>query len=190
MRRHVHPLWIALLLLAPFLCGCGSSAKSFIKPRVDFSYLQRAAVLPFENLTRDDLADERMQSVFLSEILAEGVLEIADPRETAAVLGTLGVRPGQQLTPEEVVALGEKLSVDAVFFGVVEEYGYSRGGTVSAAAVTLVLGLAETETGSIVWRAQSHETGTSFWKRLFGGAPDDLYEVSRTTVQKALATLL
>jgi hypothetical protein len=178
------------LLLLPWLGACGSAATSYIKPRVDFSYLQRAAVLPFENLTQDELADERMRSVFLTEVLDAQILEIVDPRGTEAAMTALGIRPDQPLTPEQAVALGKQLSVDAVFSGVVEEFGFSRGGLDRNPEITAVFALTETETGSIVWRVQIHETGSSFWKKLFGGSPDDIYAVSRDTVRKALGTLL
>ena len=56
--------------------------------------------------------------------------------------------------------------------------------------ITLVLGMTETQTGSNVWRVQLHETGGSFWQRLFGGSPGEFYEVSRDTVRKGLETLL
>lgn len=189
----LRPSILAVLLTVAFLpalVGCGSSAQSYVKPMVDFSYLQRTAVLPFQNLTRDDLADERMQSVFLTELLSAEILEVSDPRETAAALLTLGIPNNQALTPEQAVALGKQLSVDAIFSGIVEDYGFARGGLDRSPEITLVLALTETETGSIVWRSQVHETGSSFWKRIFGGSPDDIYEVSRETVRKALGTLL
>lgn len=189
-KRDASLSMLVCLFLLTSIFGCGSTATSYIKPRVDFSYLQRAAVLPFQNLTRDELADERMRSVFLTEVLAAQVLEIADPRETATALTELGVLGNEALTPEQAVALGKRLSVDAVFSGSVEEYGYARGGLDRSPEITAVFALTETETGSIVWRAQIHETGSSFWRGLFGGSPDDIYEVSRKTVRRALGTLL
>ena len=86
--------------------------------------------------------------------------------------------------------LGKQLSVDAVFSGTVEEYGYARGGIDRSPEITMVFALTETETGSMIWRTHVHETGSSFWKGLFGGAPDDMYKVSRDNVRKALRTLL
>lgn len=182
--------WLLLIAQLPLQAACGSGTQSFIQPRIDFSYLQRAAVLPFDNLTRDELADERMRSIFLSEVLAADALEIADPRETAAAVEALGLAPNVPLTPEQAVTLGTSLSVDALFSATVEEYGYARGGLDRNPEITVVFTLTETETGSIVWRAQVHETGSSLWKRLFGGAPDDIFEVSREAVRNALGTLL
>jgi hypothetical protein len=152
--------------------------------------MQRVAVLPFQNLTSDGLAGQRMQSIFLIEILKEEVLEIVDPRETAAAMHDLGQTPGMALTPEQSVTLGRKLNVDALFFGIVEEYGYSHGDRRRGPEITAVFGMTETETGVEVWRAQVHATGSSVWKKLFGGGTADLYSVSSDVVRKALATLL
>ena len=176
-----------LLLLAS---GCGSSGAGYIHPNVDFSYMKRAAVLPFQNLTTDFQAGERMQSIFLMEMLEKDVLALVDPRETAAALKAMGLPPGGVLTTEQAVALGTKLDAQALFFGTVEEYGVGQGDRSRGPVITATFGMTETQTGTMVWRAQSHATGASIWKKLFGGAPADLYAVSRETVRKALRTLL
>jgi len=180
----------AVAMAAGLLSGCGSSGSGFIHPNVDFSYMRRAAVLPFGNLTSDRLADERMQSIFLMELLQADILAIVDPRETVAAMQALGITSTGTLTSEQAVALGEELSVDALFFGVVEEYGYSQADRRRGPEITTVFGLTETQTGALVWRTQAHSTGTSVWRRLFGGGSADLYSVSVDTVRKALRTLL
>jgi hypothetical protein len=177
-------------MLAVALAGCASSGDSYVNPDVDFSYMQRAAVLPFENRSADDLADERIHSLFLMELLKADVLKIADVGETALVMQSMGFNAGSTLTPEQAVALGKRLDVDALFFGVVEEYGVSRVDRNRGSEVTAVFGMTETETGTLVWRAQAHATGSSTWKRMVGGTSSGLYEVSKEAIRKALSTLL
>ncbi len=159
-------------------------------PGIDFGYMKRAAVLPFENLSPDDLADERLQSIFLMKILEEDVLEIIDPREALAGMPGTGIRPGSHPTPEQAVLLGKVLEVDALFFGTVEEYGVSRVDRNRGPEVTVVLEMIETQTGVVVWRSQVHGTGSSIWRRLFGGGAADLFAVSEDVVARALRTLL
>ncbi len=188
-----HPNVAAALLAAAtlaFLSGCGASRSSYVHPNVDFGYMRRAAVLPFQNLTSDHLADERMQSIFLMELLEADILEIVDPRETLAAMHSLSLNPDSPLTPEQAVKLGQKLQVEALFFGTIEEYGTSQIDRRRGPEITGVFGLTETETGALVWRSQVHVTGSSMWKRLFGGGPSDLYSVSVKAVRKALGTLL
>jgi len=179
-----------LAVLAFRAIGCGTPTGSYVHPNVDFSYMKRAAVLPFQNLSSDVLAGERLQSILLMELLREDVLVIIDPRETAAAMTTLGLPPGAALTPEQAVELGKKVGVDALFFGVVEEYGYGRGDRARGPEITAVFGMTETQTGTLVWRSQVHATGASIWRKLFGGGPADLYSVSRDTVRRGLGTLL
>ena len=170
--------------------GCGSSGEGYIHPNVDFSYMKRAAVLPFQNLTTDFQAGERMQSIFLMEMLDKDVLTLVDPRETSAALKALGYSASTVLTTEQAIALGKKLDAQALFFGTVEEYGLGQGDRSRGPVITATFGMTETQTGTMVWRAQSHATGASIWRKLFGGGPADLYSVSRETVRKALRTLL
>jgi TolB-like protein len=172
------------------LTGCGSPAQSYINPDVDFGFMQRAAVLPFTNLSGDHLADERLRSIFLMELLKEDVLEVVDPNETAAVVRAQGLSPDGEMTPDQAVALGKKLEVQGLFFGIVEQYGVDRSARDRGPEVTVVFGLVETETGSTVWRSQIHADGASLWKRLFGGGTAGLYEVSLAAVRGALRTLL
>jgi hypothetical protein len=179
---------VVLAILA--LPGCGSTPSAYIHPNFDFRFVQRVAVLPYQNLTADRIAGERLQSIFLIELLDEEVLEVVDPRETVEAMMSLGLNPGTALNPEQAVQLGKRLEVDALFFGVVEEYGYSRGDRSRGPEITAVFGMTETQTGTEIWRTQAHETGSSIWKKLFGGGSDDIYTVSRDVVRRALDTLL
>jgi hypothetical protein len=177
-------------ILALCLVGCASSGDGYINPNIDFGQMRRAAVIPFQNLSGDELADDRLYSVFLMELLREDVLEVIDPGETQAAMRTLSIGMGTPLAPEQVTALGRQLKVQALFFGIVEEYGVSRVDPRKGTEVTAVFGMFETETGSVVWRAQVHATGSSTLKRLFGGSSAGMYEVSRDAVRKALGSLL
>jgi hypothetical protein len=181
---------VLLAAVGGSVAGCGAPATSYLHPNVDFGYMERAAVLPFRNLSQDALAGARIQSIFLMELLEEDVLSIVDPRETEAAMRSLGLSADQDLAPEKAVALGAKLGVEALFFGIVEEYGQGQGDRTRGPEITAVFGIIETQTGAVVWRAQVHETGGSLWKRLFGGRPDDAYTVSRDVVRRALRTLL
>ena len=188
-RARVGSISVVLLFLSACLAGCGGSG-GYVDPNVDFSYMQRAAVLPFENISSDRLADERMYSVFLMELLNEEILDIVDPGETVSAMRKLGISAGSALTPEQAVELGDTLRVDALFFGIVEEYGLSQADRKRGYEVTAVFGMTETETGTVVWRSQVNEKGTSTWNKVFGGSSKGLYEISRKAVQKALGSLL
>lgn len=180
-------LYLAILSL---LCGgCASTGVSYLHPDVDLGHIQRCAVLPFQNLSPDDAADERLQSVFLIELLSANTVAVVGPGETVAAMQSLQLAPGAVLTPEQAIALGKALSVDALFFGAVEDYGISKTDRARSIEVTAQFGLVETQTGVVVWRCQVHRTGSSIWRKLFGGGSAGLHDVSREVVRQALRSL-
>ena len=188
-KHAIRHAWCSLLLILSAGCA-GGNATSYIHPTVDFSHIHRCAVVPYQNLTPDNFADERLESVFLSEVLRDGSLAVLDPEETVSAMRGLKIAPGEPLTPEQIASLGKALGVEGIFFGTVEEYGLSRSSRRQLYTVTAIFSMAETETGNLIWRCQVHADGSSFWKKLFGGDSASLYDVSQKAVRKALGTLL
>jgi hypothetical protein len=177
------------LLAALVLAGCAPGVSSYINQDVDFSYIQRVAVFPFENLSSDNQAGPKVESVFLGELLeAEGIRVVA-PGETRATVYSLRLPLTADLAAEEIVALGEALGVEAIFFGKIEEYGIRADSRDRANAVTASFSLAETVTGTMIWRAQVSEDGGSVWRKIFGGGSASMYDVTRGAVRDALGTL-
>lgn len=179
---------LGVLILVQVVTGC-AGGSSYVRPNVDFSHIQRCAIIPFQNMTSDGFADERVQSIFLMEVLRRGSLEILEPEETISAMRELRLTLGTIPSPEQIAALGKSLSVEAVFLGSVEDYGTSSRARQATNHLTASFSMAETETGSLIWRSQVHVGGSSIWKRLFGGEPASLYDVSREGVRKALDTL-
>lgn len=192
MRKTIEGVILGTLCVAGIFLGSGcasSGASSYIHTGIDFSYIQRCAVLPFQNLATDNFADERIESIFVMEVLDEGALELVNGGETRAALQELRLPPGQMPTQSDLVRLGKRLGVDAIFFGTVEQYGINKMSKNRVFEVTAAFSLIETETGVVIWRSQVHEGKISVWRRLFGGESASLHEVSREVVRKALRTL-
>jgi hypothetical protein len=179
----------AMLLLIIVVWGCSSGPSSYVRTDADFSFVRRAAILPFQNLSQDLHAGTRLQSVFMTSILEQDVLAMVDLGETLNAMSKLRLAADAALTPEQIIALGQELQVDAFFMGMVEEYGLERMSNDRVYLVTASFTMVETETGSVIWKAQVHEDGTSFWRKLFGGGSSSLYDVSRSAVNQALETI-
>jgi len=186
-KRQVTLLGLMLALI--MLASCAPQATSYVRDDVDFSYVRRVAVFPFQNLSQDVHASQRLQSIFVAEILAQDALVILEQGETLHAMAKLRLSPAAQLSKEQIIALGQALSVDAIFFGTIEEYGVERISDGRTYSVTASFNLVETETGLMVWNSQTRADGTSFWRRLFGGGSASLYDVSRDAIQQALETL-
>lgn len=180
---------ILLVALCTTWSGCGPRASQYIREDVDFSFIRRVAIFPFYNLTQDTFAAQRVQSIFVTEILRTGQVEVADRGETLAVVSEMKLPADRVLSPDQLMELGKKLQVDGIFFGTVEEYGTERSARDAAQVVTSVYQLHETQTGKMVWSSQTRTDGTSVMRKLFGGGTAGIYDVARANVRAALETL-
>ena len=182
---------LILLLLSSTvaLSGCSPRATSYVNPDVDFSFVHRVAVFPFQNLSADHRAPARVGSIFLAEILEHEGLVILAPGETLSTLVEMKLGSAEVLSADQIVELGRRLDVDAVFFGTVEEYGLEQMGRDRSFALTASFSMAETSTGALIWNSQVHKGGVSIWRKLFGGGAPEPYSVSRDAVRQALGTL-
>ncbi len=179
----------ALVVLCSLAAGCGPRASQYIREDVDFSFIRRVAIFPFYNLTQDTFAAQRVQSIFVTEVLKTGQVEVADRGETLAIVSEMKIAPDRVMSPEQVMELGKRLQVDGVFFGTVEEYGTERSAHDPAQVVTSVYQLHETQTGRLVWSSQTRTDGTSVMRKLFGGGTAGIFDVARANVRAALETL-
>jgi len=180
-------LMVCLSALA--LAACSPRATNYLNTKADLSYVQRVAIFPFSNMSQDMQAAPRVQSIFVAGLLEQGGLTLVDEGEVLHTLERMKISPEAALSTEQVVALGKALNVQGIFFGSVEEYGQTRINNSQVYHITAAFSLLETETGSLVWNSQVSKSGTSFWRRLFGGGSASLYDVSRSAVRTAQKSL-
>ena len=183
----------AALLLALFLAlvpGCATAPATDVyhSQAMDFPSIQRAAVLPFVNLSSDSMAAERVRDVFANALLATEAFYVLPSGEVARGVSRAGIRNAADPSPEEIVRFGQVVKADAVITGVVREYGQVRSGSISANSISVSLKMIETETGAVVWSSSSTKGGITTWTRLFGGGPS-MSEVTREAVEELLDNL-
>jgi hypothetical protein len=179
----------AVLLVA--VAGCASSMKGqrYQDRNMDFGSIRTVAVLPFTNLSRDNLAGDRMRDVFASMLLATGAVYVLPYGEVARGVGRTGVSSPTQPSVDEAVKLGTSLKVDGLVTGVVKEYGEVRSGTATGNVVSISVTLIETATGKVVWAGATTKGGISMTDRLFGGGGTPLNDVSEAAVDDLLNKL-
>jgi TolB-like protein len=191
-RTRLVPILLAAVL---GLGGCSSTMKAtkFTNPKFNFAFVQRVAVLPFDNLSNDRQAGERATRLTITELLATGAVDVVEPGEVqAALTQVVGSTLGRAVSPstEQVIALGKALKVQGLLLGTVTQSESLRSGSVPIPVVTLAMHMVETETGTTVWAATQSEKGGSFSARVLGTGGEPLAETTRKCVQDALATLL
>ena len=195
MVRHRIFRWALLLLGLPGMAGCAGKIKptQFTNPKFDFSFLERVAVLPFDNHSTDRQADVRATRLTITELLASGAVDVVEPGEVHAALAALPRnQPGrdQPLGSGEIVALGKSLGVQGVIVGSVTQSETFRQGAVSIPVVTLDVHLVETETGATVWAATHTEKGGSVGARVLGTGGQPISQTTRECVRELLRTLI
>ena len=182
--------WIASIWIL-VLTGCAMSPPpaDYTNQTMDFSAIQSVAVLPFQNLTTDDQAAERVRDAFMGMLLATEAFYVLPSGEVNRGISRAGMRQPQTPTAEEIKSIGKILEVNAVISGVLREYGTVRSGSTEANLISLSLQMMETETGTIIWSASSTKGGIGLNDRLLGGGGQPMNKVTEQVVNDLLDKL-
>jgi hypothetical protein len=180
---------VLLVLLVSAGCAGRSSHVVYKNPEMDFGSVQTVAVLPFTNLTREQMATERVRDVFMTMLQATGGVYVGPPGEVARGISRLNIERASTLTAEEVVKFAKIVNADAVIAGTVSEYGEVRTGSTSANVVSVSLQMMEAQTGKVVWTASSTKGGITMTDRLFGGGGEPMNRVTQKAVDDLLDKL-
>ncbi len=185
-RRHRATL-AALCLLA--IAGCASQ-HTYHNKDMDFGSIKTVAVMPFWNLTKDNLAGDRVRDVFSNMLLATNAVYVLPTGEVARAVNRAGLSMAATPSTDEVVKLGSLLKADAIITGVVKEYGEVRSQSSVANVVSVSLQMHETATGKVVWSATSTKGGIGWGARLLGATGGDpVNDVTEEAVDELFAKL-
>ncbi len=156
---------------------------------MDFGSVKSVAVLPLGNLTREQQAADRFRDVFVTTLMASSGIYVLPPGEVMRGMLSVGIANPTAPTPDEVVKLCKTIKVDAVFTGIVREYGEVRSGTATANVISVSMQLMEGQTGKIVWSADTTQGGISVLDRLFGGGGKPLNDITEKAVDDLINKL-
>ncbi len=178
--------WILLFAL---LYGCSRHPRLFFKPAYDFSGPKKIAVLPFENLSADGGAGEKLQKIFLIELLREKKWEVLEPGEVEKALKELRIRATDKLSSEQARRLKEKLGVDWIFFGTVLEFSSPPAGASQAPVVSLTARILDAGDGEIIWAAFASRQGDDSEFLFEVGRVNSTSELAKKIAEKMIAAL-
>ncbi len=177
-------LLLGALMLSVSAC---SSSRQFVHASADLSTIREVAVLPFDDVAGDKLGGERVQRIFLTELLALGVFDPVEPGQVLRAMRTQRVEPSS-LTPEDIQKIGKELKVQGIFVGTLVEYEEGRGS--QGAQVTLHLRLLDVESGKTVWSTSRSGSGSTVSGRLFGMGSRTAAEVAQALIREELELLV
>jgi TolB-like protein len=186
------PLVLAGLVL---VAGCAGKVKTtrFLHPEFDFSYVERVAVLPFENLSADRNAGARASRLAVTELLATGAVDVVEPGEVRAALGRIpGAQSGRVVIPssEQVATLGQELHVQGLIMGTVTQSEVIRSGAVGMPVVTLDMRMVETDTGETIWASTHTEKGSTVSAKVLGTGGEPISQTTRRCVKTLIRGLI
>ncbi|HEU4436895.1 MAG TPA: hypothetical protein VFR89_05470, partial [candidate division Zixibacteria bacterium] len=119
----------------------------------------KIAVLPFENLADDGGAGEKLQKIFLVELLKQNQWQVLEPGEVEQALKELRIRATDKLSAEQARRLQEKLGLDWIFFGTVLEFSTPQTGSNEPPVVSLTARILDAGKGEIIWAAFGSRQG-------------------------------
>jgi polysaccharide biosynthesis protein PelC len=175
--------------LAVALAACASTGPRYLDRQMDFGSVRTVAVLPFQNLTRETPAGDRVRDVFSTMLLATNAIYVVPLGEVQRVLAKAEIGNPSAPNLEQVVKLGQQLKVDAVITGAVKEYGEVRSGNATSNVVSVSVQMQETSSGKVVWAASSTKGGVTLGDRLLGSSGTPMNQVTEAAVDDLLNKL-
>lgn len=173
------------------LAGCMSGpTTSYVNENVSFGYIQKIAVLPFENHTQAKFVEERIRDIVTTDVLSRGLFDVVEKGDLERFLREeMVVREHYSLDQATAKRLLPRLQAQAYLAGSVDDFSEMRNGPYSYPVVALTLRLVDSESGKIIWQASGHKSGYSTTGRLFGLASEDANQVTFRLVADLLDTL-
>ncbi len=170
--------------------GCATNTSTqYIRQNIDYKNIQKMAILPFESLTNDEYAGEKIRKTVITELLSRGV-DVIEPGEVTRVLIDQKIKSLSSIRTSDLQNMAKILGVEVFMMGSVEAYDISKGISVTYPEVTINLRLVEASSGNIIWSVCQTSGGASFWTRHFGAEGISLSEAAKKVVKEAIDTLL
>jgi hypothetical protein len=170
------------------LCGCAAGAKLYVNPQADLSAYRRVAILPFDNLTPDRFAADRVTRAMMTEMIAAGAWQLIEPAEVWAKLGEIGGHPGRDgvIPPEKLRQAAAQLEAQAILRGAVTEYQVQRTSGGDLPVVGFDVEMVDAPSGNVIWRTAVNSGGRGRLPVVGGQGSRSL----GVATQKACATLV
>ena len=178
-----------ILYAALVLVSACTSAELYKDQKMDFGSIYTIAVMPFTNLTKDQVAADRVRDVFMTMLLASGGAYVLPQGEVAKEIAMVGIINPLSPSTEEIIKFGKQARVDAVITGVIREYGEVRSGSAAANVISMSLQMTEVQTGRVVWSVSTTKGGIGVLDRLFGGGGEPLNTVTVKAVKDVIDKL-
>lgn len=186
-------LTVSVLILSLMIIGgcAGIRSKSYVHPNADFLAIKRVAVMPFLNLTDSPHAEQKVRDIFVTELLSLGYFDVLEFGEMKKVLKEMKIDKPDDIDAAMIKKLGKSLGVQAIIFGVVEEYNKSVStGAGSFPEVAVNLRMVDTKTDIVIWMSSNSEGGGATVSFLGLGETPYISELTRKVIRQMVRSLM
>lgn len=125
--------------------------------------IKKVGVLPFVNESGRRGAGDIVTNTFIAVVFKSGVFSVMEKGNIERFLLDEKVKNVNAMDVEQIRRLGERLGIDAVFIGAVEEFSGSEKGDRS---VTPIVGirvrLIDIKTGKVLWMVRHKRRGSDY----------------------------
>jgi TolB-like protein len=149
----------AILLGAVLLCACAPRPSVYSQAKITKQPTKGLAILPFVNLTGQENAGKLVANAFLIELLKEPNIRVVEPGEVESVMKNERIRSADQIDFQTAKMLKDKLNVEYILIGSVNEYNYFNAGSREIPRVSFSVRLLDSATGRIIWAAYHSRKG-------------------------------
>ena len=159
-------LLVVAILSITFSGGCSSIETYSYFSRVQESLdVKKVGVLPFMNESGRRGAGEIVTNIFIAMIFKDGIFQVEERGNIEKFLIRNKLKALKKVDMKQLKKLGERLNLDAVFIGTVEEFsGGDQGRSLRTPAVSIRIRLVNVKTGKILWMVHHRKTGDDYIK--------------------------
>ncbi|MFH1288701.1 MAG: CsgG/HfaB family protein [bacterium] len=185
-RKLIWLICIGVLLTV----GCGASMRTYLKEEAPLHKVKKLAILPFDNMSKDKSAGEKLAYIFSIELMTSEQFRVVEPGEVEKALKEVKVRAKGgigTLEISDVQKIGEALGVDAVLLGTIDTF---EMGKKEDPIISMDIHMLDTKDGSLIWQVNYIATGGSFAYLLDFGKITSTEMLSRRMVKKLLAPIV
>jgi hypothetical protein len=186
------PVLVAMLAVSALVAGgCEAGPRLFVNGDADMTLYRRLAVLPFNNLSPERFASERVSRALMTELIISNRFQLVEPAVTAAGIEKLALPPdpARAIPVEKLKELATALEVQGFIRGAVTEYQVSRASGDEVALLGFDLEMIDAATGTVVWRASINRRGRGRVPVLGGASSRSFGPLTQQACREVVAAL-
>ncbi|MDL1970314.1 MAG: hypothetical protein LWW94_04955 [Candidatus Desulfofervidaceae bacterium] len=146
--------------------------------------IQKVAVFPFANASKEPHAGEIVTQIFFTELVKTHQFQVEEMGNIMDFFIKQRIEQKDKIDKTRLTLLRNQFKVDAVFLGTVREF--EEKGTIPI--VEISLRLIETQTDQVIWRGSIERTGEDYVTILNIGRIRSLNKLTQYAVRELLKT--